>query len=261
MNFEDGRLSSARNSVPRVSNSQRWRIFSLQPTWPSVQKVLPIANQYAHRLNKRTPCPRSFHKRRKSGDEPSLPSGPGDQPPWFTRRPLQWPLTEPTPQTEPPESTPKGNGHWDGHRNAHPCPECKSSGMEPPVTPAFNSFFPIFPQNASERNGCHWQDVAVDADTSAAGAPHALLMKFPPYFCMPRPNTVTPQIPRSSLSLPQILISFSPYRNEDGLKTKRISFFTTRGRQRSGTETGVWGAGRCGCCGVLAPCSTRGLAF
>lgn len=28
-------------------------------------------------------------------------------------------------------------------------------------------------------------------------------------------------------------------KNEDGLKTKRISFFTTRGRQRSGTETGV----------------------
>ncbi|XP_034523844.1 leucine-rich repeat serine/threonine-protein kinase 1-like [Ailuropoda melanoleuca] len=30
---------------------------------------------------------------------------------------------------------------------------------------------------------------------------------------------------------------FCPCRNEDGLKTKRISFFTTRGRQRSGTET------------------------
>ncbi|XP_023384783.1 leucine-rich repeat serine/threonine-protein kinase 1 [Pteropus vampyrus] len=45
-------------------------------------------------------------------------------------------------------------------------------------------------------------------------------------------------------------------KNEDGLKTKRISFFTTRGRPRSGTETGVCWAGRCGCCRVLAPCST-----
>lgn len=44
---------------------------------------------------------------------------------------------------------------------------------------------------------------------------------------------------------------FSPCRTEDGLKTKRISFFTTRGRQRSGTEAGVcgvagWVGGRTG---------------
>lgn len=46
------------------------------------------------------------------------------------------------PKQSSPESTPKSNGCWAGHSNAHPFPEWKSSGMEPPVTPAFDSFSP-----------------------------------------------------------------------------------------------------------------------
>lgn len=45
------------------------------------------------------------------------------------------------------------------------------------------------------------------------------------------------------LGLKFLSVLFPLHRNEDGLKTKRISLFTTRGRQRSGTETGVCSAG------------------
>ena len=50
---------------------------------------------------------------------------------------------------------------------------------------------------------------------------------------------------REEMSLPCFpqTRTFLPCRNEDILKTKRISFFTTRGRQRSGTEAGVCVAG------------------
>lgn len=103
----------------------------------------------------------------------------------------------------------------------------------------------FLPPKTSEHNGTisrQWQPTLTRQLQGTQHRAHDLMCLCSPPLCLLRRYTVTAQIVRSLSCFPPI-VTFSLCRNEDGLKTKRISFFTTRGRQRSGTETGVWGLG------------------